>query len=61
MKIEYILLKALYENLKKSQALKREDTHKKVFFLVVGPLRFYSPYTNGLVVHATSFFLFTFF
>ena len=30
----------------------REDTHKKVFFLVVGPLRFYPPYTNGLVVHA---------
>ena len=21
------------------------------FFLVVGPLRFYPPYTNGLVVH----------
>ena len=33
----------------------REDTHKKVFFLVVGPLRFYPPYTNGLVVHATFF------
>ena len=31
-------------------------THiKKVFFLVVGPLRFYPPYTNGLVVHATFF------
>ena len=30
-----------------------EDTHKKVFFLVVGPLRGYPPYTNGLVVHAT--------
>ena len=29
-------------------------THiKRVFFLVVGPLRFYPPYTNGLVVHAT--------
>ena len=28
-------------------------THiKKGFFLVVGPLRFYPPYTNGLVVHA---------
>ena len=36
----------------------REDTHKKVFFLVVGPLRFYPPYTNGLVVHATFFFFF---
>ena len=35
----------------------REDTHKKVFFLVVGPLWFYPPYTNGLVVHATFFFL----
>ena len=31
----------------------REDTHiKKVFFLVVGPVRFYPHYTNGLVVHA---------
>ena len=30
----------------------REDTHKKSVFLVVGPLRFYPPYTNGLVVHA---------
>ena len=30
----------------------REDTHKKkVFFLVIGPLRFYPPYSNGLVVH----------
>ena len=34
----------------------REDTQKKVFFLVAGPLRFYPPYTNGLVVHATFFF-----
>ena len=33
----------------------REDTHKKVVFLVVRPLRFYPPYTNGLVVHATFF------
>ena len=32
----------------------REDTHKKrLFFSVVGPIRFYPPYTNGLVVHAT--------
>ena len=30
------------------------ETHiKKNFFLVVGPLRLYPPYTNGLVVHAT--------
>ena len=30
-------------------------THiKKCVFLVVGPLSFYPPYTNGLVVHATS-------
>ena len=36
----------------------REDTHKKVFFLVVGPLRFYPPYTNGLLVYATFFLLF---
>ena len=28
-------------------------THKKSVFLVVKPLRFYPPYTNGLVVHAT--------
>ena len=33
----------------------REDTHKSVFFLVVGPLRVYPPYTHGLVVHATLF------
>ena len=33
----------------------RKDTHKKVFFLVVGPLRFNPPYTNGLEVHATFF------
>ena len=33
------------------------NTHiKKVCFLVVGPLRFFPPYTNGLVVHATFFF-----
>ena len=25
---------------------------KKIVFLVVGPLRFYPAYTNGLVVHA---------
>ena len=31
---------------------------KKKFFLVVGPLRFYPPYTNGLVVHATFFSFF---
>ena len=35
----------------------REDTHKKEVFLEVGPLRFYPPYTNGSVVHATSGFL----
>ena len=28
----------------------REDTHKKRVFLVVEPLRFYPPFTNGLVV-----------
>ena len=37
-------------------------THiKKVVFLVVGPLRFYPPYTNGLVVNATDFDNFFFF
>ena len=36
----------------------REDTHKrKRFFLVVGPLRFYPPYTKFLVVHAIFFIL----
>ena len=35
---------------------KGRHTHKSVF-LVVGPLRFYPPYTNGLVVHANFFFL----
>ena len=36
----------------------REDTHKKNIFFLVGPLIFYPPYTNGLVVYATfsSFF-----
>ena len=34
-----------------------QDTHKKkVVFLVVGPLRFYPPYTKGLVAHAIFFF-----
>ena len=37
----------------KKQKCLREDTHKKVVFLVVGPRRFYPPNTNGLVVHAT--------
>ena len=37
----------------------KEDTHKKIMvFLVVGPLRFYPLYTNGLVVLATFFFCF---
>ena len=39
----------------------REDAHKKVFFLVVGPIRFYPPYTNGLVVHVTFVHLLLFF
>ena len=34
-----------------------KDTHKKMVFLVVGPLRFYPPYTNGLVVHTLFFSL----
>ena len=33
----------------------REDTHKKNDFSVVGPLRCYPSYTNGLVVHAPFF------
>ena len=36
-------------------------THIKIeFFLVVGPLRFYPPYTNGLVVHVTFFLVLVF-
>ena len=35
----------------------RENTNKSVF-LVVGPLRFYRPYTNGIVVHVTFFLVF---
>ena len=31
--------------------------HTQCFFLVAGQLRFYPSYTNGLVVHATFFFL----
>ena len=34
----------------------REVTHKKSVFLLVGPLRFNPPYTNGLVVPAIFFF-----
>ena len=30
---------------KRAKAKLREDTHKKGFFLVVGPLRVYPPYT----------------
>ena len=47
--IEYTLKMYVY-------VLLKEDTHKKSVILVVGPLRFYPPYTNGLVVHATFFF-----
>ena len=39
-----------------SGLLLREDTHKKSVFFFVGPLTFYPPYPNGLVVHATSVF-----
>ena len=34
------------------ESKQREDTHKINVFLVVGPLRFYPPFTNGLLVHA---------
>ena len=43
------------ERLLQQKYPQREDTH---FFLVVGPLRFYPPYTNGIVVHATFFLYF---
>ena len=36
--------------------VEREDTHKKSVFFSGGTLRFYPPYTNGLVVH---FFFFS--
>jgi len=41
------------------EGIKREKKkkRKKKKFLVVGPLRFYPPYTNGLVVHTTFFLL----
>ena len=42
--------KLFYRNL---ISTKGRHTHKKSVFLVVGPLRFSPPYTNGLVVHAT--------
>ena len=32
-------------------------THKKSVFFVVVPLRFYPPYTNDLLVHATFFYV----
>ena len=35
---------------------KERHTKTKVVCLVVGPIRFYPPYTNGLVVHATFFY-----
>ena len=46
-------------NLQGSELYKAHIKNKNSVFLVVGPLRFYPPYTNGLVVHAT-FFLFIF-
>ena len=38
--------------------IKGRHTYKKVFFLLVGPLRVYPPYTNGLVVPNLFFFKF---
>ena len=46
------------QKIQEMEDMLREDTHKKSVFLVVGPLRFYPPYTNGLVVNATFFFFF---
>ena len=41
----------------KNCVLLREDKNKtNKNFLVVGPLRFYPPYTNGFMVHAPLFF-----
>ena len=37
-----------------------EDTHKKVFFFSGPTTKDLTPYPNGLVVHATFFFLFFF-
>ena len=39
----------------KGSHLLREYTYKKVLLWVVGLLRFYTPYTNGLVVPASFF------
>ena len=36
-------------------------TQIKFFFLVVGPLRFFPPYTNDLVVHASFFSFFSYY
>ena len=46
------------ENLVENFPWTKGKTHiKKVYFLVVGQLRFYPPYTNGLVVHAKKPFI----
>ena len=42
----------LFTTVGENNARIREDTLKKRFFLVVDPVRFYPPYTNGLVVHS---------
>ena len=41
---------------KYSSLIGEDKNKKKCFFLVIRPLCFYPPYTNGLVVHATFLF-----
>ena len=55
----YTLRHLLLNTVKFIDKIIAKGTHKKkVFFLVVGPLRFYpNGYTNGLVVHATFFYV----
>ena len=51
--IHNIIIAGEEDRFKKKCIYTLGKTHQKVAFLVVGPLRFYPPYTNGLVVHAT--------
>ena len=50
------LLKVFTTKYKDTLWTKGKTHIKKVFFFVVGPLRFYPPYTYGLEVHAIFFF-----
>ena len=56
VKVKMSICNDKYVKIHRIYVLLREDTHKKSVILVVGPLGFYPPYSNGLVVHATFFF-----